>query len=148
MNGPFGYEAFGGVVVRENLAVPVVDYVGGVRHVGAREVIEGFTFGVNPSQFTVEAFVGAALPGVIGLGEVHLATALLGDVGMIGEFTAVVEDDGMHPLSDVTDGLDDGGCGRRLGVRNDVRSMAIFQPEIDERVNEIGWNLARYPRRT
>ena len=116
LNGAFGCEAFGGVVVREDPAVALIDDVGGIGHVGAGEVIEGFTFGMNATQFTVEVLVGAALPGVIRLGEVDLARKCLGDPGMISEFVTVVERDGLDGLRHGSHHGHDGVRDRGLGA--------------------------------
>ena len=95
-------------------AVTGVDRGGRLRQTGPVHVVKWFALGIDAPQFTVEVFVGPALPSVVWLGEVDLAVERLGDPGMFGEFTAVIERDGIdrvlerhhHRRNRVGDGLD------------------------------------------
>ena len=88
-------EAFGRRVIGEDFAVPGVDRGGGLSQIGPVHVVKRFPLGVDASQFTVEVFVGPALPSVVRLGKVDLAVERVGDPGMVGEFTTVIERDGV-----------------------------------------------------
>ena len=117
-------------LVGEDLAVSRIDDVFGVHRIRPGQVIEGFAFGMDSSQFTVDVFVGAALPRVIGLGEVNVAGERLGDPGMVGEFATVIERDGLDRILEGThhrdDGFRDGFLGTSTDGTTDQKTRAAF----------------------
>jgi hypothetical protein len=82
----------------ENFSGPVVEQALDFVNLGRVEVQEGAGFGqVLPDQ-SVCVFVQAALPGVIGGGEIHRGFQAGGDFLMTGELLAIVGGEGQNPV--------------------------------------------------
>ena len=94
----------------ENFSGPVVEQALDFVNLGRVEVQEGAGFGqVLPDQ-SVCVFVQAALPGVIGGGEIHRGFQAGGDFLMTGELLAIVGGEGQNPVWKGSEPVGQGLC--------------------------------------